>query len=798
VSEHDSELPDPMELFERMNREAKDEEEPEDSNDLPDPAELFQQMEQEQMRQASEAEAEASEGSQDTFERMPGFDDVSEGSDDDFPSLWAGDDDDPFLPDPNVSWESVGEPLPFLPDPDQPGLTPEAMESDSPFFSPDPDQPAHPSPDGSLPFLPDPDQPGVSDPSLPYIPNPDEAPTAPQPVDSGETLSEGFLKKLKERFKKSQPAVSQASELEAQPESSPASLPTPEELFRRMKAEREEAALNFEAEPGAPLPAAKLPTPEELFRRMEEEYSEQTGSQLPELPDLDALKAELEAEERARLDPDVETDLAGPERFVETVSDNIFSTEQSSMFAPPTIGDESTPDPTFEPEPVPEPKKEASKKRLPIPQKPPVPPPAPPTKPKRARFVTEAEQRPEPEQQPEPEGPSPTGTVKVDPDEMADMPLKTPKRRRGRRGSASYARLEAEKAKKKTFKRFSRQKLAIFTRQMSVMLKSGIQLHMAVQFAAESDPDLHDVLNEVMRKVESGFTFSGALGETSRTFDTVYVGLIQSGEMSGRLHEILARLADSLEREVELRKRLISVITYPLVLLMVCMLGTLGFMFFVLPTLIPLFEELSVDLPLPTKILLSSREAILPVLLVSVALVVLYFFLRDRITDAIRARPMLERRLANIPFHVPVIGQVYDKLVTARVLYSLSTMLDVGITLNQALARTEVTAGNALVAFRLSKARMDLADGIGVTDCFRMNHLFSPSALYLISAGEESARLAEMFAFVARIFDEDVEYSLQTAASVLEPLIMMVMGVIVGFITIAAALPTIQLLQNFT
>ena len=179
-------------------------------------------------------------------------------------------------------------------------------------------------------------------------------------------------------------------------------------------------------------------------------------------------------------------------------------------------------------------------------------------------------------------------------------------------------------------------------------------------------------------------------------------------------------------------------------------------------------RDRAVDLPLPTKILLSSREAILPVLGLSLGSVFLFFLTRDRLTDAIRKRPMWERRLAQIPFHIPVLGQVYDKIVTARVLYSLSTMLDVGITLNQALARTEVTAGNALVSFRLGKARMDLADGVGVTDCFRMNQLFSPSALFLISAGEESARLAEMFAFVARIFDEDVEYALQTASSVLE------------------------------
>lgn len=910
MSDRDSDLPDPRELFERMEREAR-ESEKEESNaeELPDPEELFREMERyrnqaandqepsesdelaeltpaggddelpdpeelfEQMRRMAGREDEEddvadSEVSWESYQEeaapfipLPGevgpeeppqgdwgvleeddslpfipLPDESLGREDREESTWSGYEEEaltPFIPLPGEVGESPQsvndwgvleeEDTPFIPLPDEVEPSPEpgpTIDSGATWGLPAPPQekeiPVAPDSNAEFPSMWDEKEDGFEvfpvdeleswgeDDTLPYIPSPDDAPLTQEPAPE-DTISStgGFLSRLKSKFKKSKPLEEPALdflEADLEPEE-PVRLPTPEELFRQMKAEKEEAALNFDSDGAAPT-ESMLPTPEELFKRMEEEYAEQEGAELPALPDLEALKAEMEAEERARLDPDVDTDLAGPERFVETVSDNIFARDpfdfQDEESVEP-VGEKMLPRPTAPPVPPPPPKPPVEKRPSPPPAKPaaaqksspPPPPPKPQTRP-----------APEPEPEFEPEEASPTGTVQVGLGSAPDPDYNRAPTAGQRTRPMSYAKAQAEeKAKaeaKKKFKRFSRQKLSIFTRQMSVMLKSGIQLHMAVQFAADSDPELHEVLTEVMRKVESGYTFSAALGDTSRTFDHIYVGLVQSGEMSGRLHDILARLADALEREVELRKRIVAIVTYPLVLLLVCFAGTLGFIFFVLPTLTPLFKELSVDLPLPTKILLSSREWLLPGTFVVALLVFLFYLLRDRIADYVHSRPMLERRLATVPFHIPVFGQVYDKLVTARVLYSLATMLDVGITLNQALARTEATAGNALVAFRLSKARLDLADGMGVTDCFRFNQLFTPSALYLISAGEESARLAEMFAFVARIFDEDVEYSLQSAANVLEPLIMVVMGMVVGFITIAAALPTIHLLQNFT
>ena len=557
-----------------------------------------------------------------------------------------------------------------------------------------------------------------------------------------------------------------------------------------------------------------------MFQRIQEERSEAVaeGVDLPPLPDLEAFKRQLEEEERARLDPDLLCDLSGPQRFVETVSDTVFSGGLQPSFLAgigEAIGpgedfeDDSEDDSEFVLEAVPE--------RV-------VEPELQPAYEEEPQMVTPAK----PERAPEEtvSGSSPADDLKrselfgvedtaakesqeeVHSSWQAGQETEAVKYRRRhpddpilkKPSAKSKEASDAEDSKKKdlTFKRFSRYKLAILTRQLAVMLKSGIQLHASISFAAESDPTLQPMLESIVHKLESGYTFSGALASASRTFDPIYLGLAQAGELSGRLPEMLDRLADALEREVEMRKRIVSTVTYPAMLFMVCLLGTLGFIYFVLPTLTPLFDELQVNLPWPTQVLLASRGFILPTVAVSVLSAILLYITRDKIGDFIKARPILERRLSSIPFNLPVIGEVYHKVVTARVLYSLSTMLEVGITLNQSLARAETTAGNALTAHRLSRARMDLADGVGVTDCFRFNELFTPSALHLISAGEESARLAEMFHFVAKILDEEVEYALQSASSILEPLIMLFMGMVVGFITLAAALPTIQLLQNFT
>jgi type IV pilus assembly protein PilC len=555
---------------------------------------------------------------------------------------------------------------------------------------------------------------------------------------------------------------------------------------------------------GAPpvFPAPALPSPSELFRQLEAEEIEEvladpplavgasTAGELPALPDLDALRAELEAEERERLDPDLLGDLSGPERFADTVSDLAFNATLlgGAVEVPAARTDPATSRPPLPPAPT-----EESLSGLPG-----GPATTPPPRPSHFPPALDGHSQPDRESPP-PKAPSRAAPVyKATPGppkrksaSTVVMPSEGAETRR-----IDAARSAVARALKKR-PALTRNGMVVFTRQMAAMLKAGIPLNQAIAFCSEADPESSVVLEDIVKKIETGFSFSAALKEYPESFDPVYIGLVHSGELSGRLNEMLAKLADILERELNLRKRMVSVVTYPAVLLAVSILGTLGFIFFVLPQLTPLFTSLKVDLPWPTKMLLGLREVLLPATIGLLVAAVILWAVRGTIRAFVQARPSLERRLAYIPLSIPVLGTVYDKIITARVLYSLATMLEVGVTMSQALTRAECTTGNAYVGFRLQRARLDLADGSSVTECFQAHKVFPETALQLIAAGEESARLVEMFAYVARHFDEEVEQTMDAAASLLEPIIMVVMGVIVGFITIAAALPTIHLLQNF-
>lgn len=753
----DLELPDPLELFQRMQREQQGP----TGSELPESDELFEQMvggglardEDEQLEREELLRLFTGESRDELPDPMLLYQQmVQEGSDStpDFEENKWVEEEKETLPDPQALFEQMRRELEL-----------------------------EPIDDLRLP-LPGEETPVLERPKLPET----------KPNFGKEPL--GFFSRLKNRFKKTTEPV-------GPPPLPP--LPTLDSFAEEVTSELD-FSLGDEEE---------LPTPEELFRQLAEEQ----GPELPKLPDLEEFKRVLEEEEKAKLDPDLEHELSGPERFVPTVSDSMFSGVSSL----PSFFDDYDDVPIVVPKDLPkverrvEPETAVSSSNTYASYEPP-----PPNLEARLADTDEDFNFPGLEDSFFEETTSPPKSTRVKPRYDGNDPSKVSKPQSRFSLPEDRLSIEASRAqapppqhqesatvedkKKKVSpgkgRRFGRYQLAVFTRQMSVMLKSGIQLHSSIAFAAESDPVMRPMLDDVVQKVESGYSFSNAIATSSRSFDPVYVGLVQAGEQSGRLPEMLERLADVLEREIAIRKKLVATVTYPAMLLLVCFLGTLGFIFFVLPTLIPLFRDLGVSLPMTTRILLASRDFIIP-LLIAVGVVSAGLWLAwDRIVDYVHERPILERRLAAIPFRLPVIGDVYDKVVTARVLYSLSTMLDVGITLNQALARSESTAGNALVSYRLSKARFDLADGVGVTDCFRLNELFSPAALHLISAGEEAAKLADMFQYVAKLFDEEVEYALDAATNLLEPMIMVVMGLVVGFITISAAAPTIQLLHNFT
>lgn len=339
--------------------------------------------------------------------------------------------------------------------------------------------------------------------------------------------------------------------------------------------------------------------------------------------------------------------------------------------------------------------------------------------------------------------------------------------------------------------------VATFTRQLSVMLGSGLPLLQALTFFAESSTGrLAEVVDELATKVSSGFRLSAAMGQCPGVFNEVYVGLIELGETTSHLDEALEKLSDLLEKQVRLAKRLSSAMIYPAFLVAVCLASIAIFLEYVLPTMVPLFSSFNMELPLPTKLLLMSSHLVWPSVFGVIALGLTWIWFKPVWNKARRERARWARNIDRFVLRIPGVGKFALQLATARVLFALATMLETGLPLLNALKRCEGVAANLEVAHRLEKAGLDLREGSTVVDALRVHNVLPSACIHLLSAGEETAQLAEMVAYSARFYEEEVDHSITQFMNLIEPFIMIVMGVVVGFIVLAAVLPTVEMINH--
>lgn len=345
--------------------------------------------------------------------------------------------------------------------------------------------------------------------------------------------------------------------------------------------------------------------------------------------------------------------------------------------------------------------------------------------------------------------------------------------------------------------RISGEEVANFTRQLSVMIGSGLPLLQALHFFAEAVPGgLGKVVGGVADKVSSGYRLSVAMSAHPTLFSEVYVGLIELGETSSHIEDALERLADLLEKQVRLSKRLSAALIYPAFLVGVSLAAVALFLTYVLPTMIPLFAGFGMELPWPTRLLLASRQAVLPGFLLVLLSAALTYYWKPRWVIARRQRANWARRIDRFFMGLPLVGKFLIQLATARVLFAMATMLDSGLPLLSALQRCELVAANLEIAARLENAAAAIREGVTVVEAFHSHEVMPPACLHLLAAGEESAKMVEMIQYSARFYEEEVEQAISRFMSLVEPVIMVVMGLVVGFIVLSAVLPTVQMIQQ--
>lgn len=339
--------------------------------------------------------------------------------------------------------------------------------------------------------------------------------------------------------------------------------------------------------------------------------------------------------------------------------------------------------------------------------------------------------------------------------------------------------------------------LSMFCRQFSTMIDAGVSLVRCLSVLAEQTDNakLKRIINDLQSEVEAGQMLSKALAKYPNVFTNLFTGLIRAGEIGGVLEESLQRLAGFLEKDQELRRKVKSAMTYP-VIVMVAALGIVtGLVTFVLPKFMGLFQDLGVkDFPGPTKILMGFSH-----MLTSRWYFVAVFVIAFTIAFRMFVKTRVGRRAYDrFKLKAPVFGKLNHKIALARFARTLGTLLSSGVPILQALETVAGTVSNEIISDAVLEARARIREGDRIGDPLQRSNLFPPMVVQMISIGEESGSLDPMLAKVAEFYEAEVDAALASLTAAIEPILIVFLGGAVGFIVIAMFLPLIAVIQNLT
>jgi type IV pilus assembly protein PilC len=339
--------------------------------------------------------------------------------------------------------------------------------------------------------------------------------------------------------------------------------------------------------------------------------------------------------------------------------------------------------------------------------------------------------------------------------------------------------------------------LAIFARQFSTMLDAGVSLIRCLDVlqAQTNNARLRKILMDLSARVESGESLSRSMARHPKAFSQLIIGLIRAGEVGGVLEESLQRIAGFLEKDVELRRKIRSALTYPVIVL----LAAVGIVIFLVSWLVPqfasLFKELGIkEMPAPTQFLIDLSALFTQrwyvVIIAVVAILIAYkLFVSTRVG----------RRVADrVKLRVPVFGPLHHKIVMARFSRTMGTLLASGVPILQAMETVAGVVGNSVVSDAVIESRARIREGEKIADPLQRSKMFPPMVVHMVSVGEESGSLDHMLNKIADFYENEVEMTIASLTAAIEPVMIVLLGVIVGFIVISMFLPMIEVISNLS
>jgi type IV pilus assembly protein PilC len=333
--------------------------------------------------------------------------------------------------------------------------------------------------------------------------------------------------------------------------------------------------------------------------------------------------------------------------------------------------------------------------------------------------------------------------------------------------------------------------LAIYTRQFSTMIDAGLPIVQCLSILSEQSESkvLRQVTDGIARDVEGGSTLADAFRKHPRTFNDLFVNMLQAGEAAGILDTVLQRLATYIEKAASLKRKVKSAMVYPTTIISVAVLVIIFMMTFVIPTFATMFEQLGAELPLPTKIVLAmSNFTQRYVLLILAALIGLVFALRA-VYRTDRGSQVIDRLMLKIP----VAGTLIRKVAVARFTRTLGTLVSAGVPILEGLRITARSAGNRVVEGAVMQAREAVTAGRPLSEPLRTAPVFPPMVTHMISVGESTGSLDQMLSKIADFYDDEVDSAVSALMSLLEPVMIVFLGVIIGGLVVALYLPIFKI-----
>ncbi len=345
------------------------------------------------------------------------------------------------------------------------------------------------------------------------------------------------------------------------------------------------------------------------------------------------------------------------------------------------------------------------------------------------------------------------------------------------------------------FERVTKKEIIIFTRQLATLLRSGVALGPSLRTVSEqtTNKKFKLILENIGQSVQGGESFSDALERHRKLFSELFISMVKVGEAGGMLEQVLDRLANLGTRELDTESRIMSAVIYPLVLVGVAFFVVNFLIIGVLPKFVMVFEASGAELPVPTKIVLGAswilRRLWLP--LIAAAFIGLALF-KKRLGNE-KTRERFHARLLKIP----VFGTLYTKIQIARFARITSSLIASGVPILQALSVVENTISNLVIRRAISGVRASIAEGNSLVEPFKESNLFNPMVVQMISTGEKSGNLDYMLNEIAAFYEPEIEHTIKNLTALLEPFMLLFMGLMVAFIALSVLLPIFNLIKVF-